>query len=181
MTSLRRLLLTSSVLSLPLVAGCGIFGNQVSLEMTDADKQRCPAAGIVAYTGEITHFVDGKGRTTADVIDRGSMSGLRVNCFNTATGVDASVSFDVSASTGAAGHGSSVDLTYFVTINGDDDKTLEKKLYRVNVPTRGGSGSERQIVGVQIPFDADGVELVDQEVLIGFQLTKEQLTYNINR
>jgi len=181
MTSLRRLLLTSTVLTLPLLAGCGLFGKQVSLEFTDEDKQRCPAVGIVAYTGEITNFVEGKGRTTADVIDRGSLSGLLVDCFNTASGVDASISFDVSASTGAAGRGSSVNLTYFVAITNDDDETLQKKLYRINIPTRGGSGSERQIVGVQIPFAADGIELVDQEVLIGFQLTKEQLTYNVNR
>ena len=73
------------MLMLPLLAGCGIFGKQVSLELTEADKQRCPPVGILAYAGEITRFQAGPGRTTDDVINRGTISGLTVSCFNTGT------------------------------------------------------------------------------------------------
>lgn len=180
MTSFRRLLPTLSVMILPLLAGCGIFGNQVSLEFTDEDKQRCPPVGIVAYTGEITRFLPGPSRTTDDVINRGTISGLTVNCFNTETGVDATLSFDVSASVGAARPSGSVDLTYFVTVTNEVDQPLERKLYQVSVPISNNHGLVRQYVGLQVPFDEDG-RLVDKEVLIGFQLTTEQLTYNIHR
>ena len=180
MTTFRRSILTLSVLSLPLLAGCGLFGKQVSMELTDEDKQRCPAVGIVAYTGESTRFVDGGGRTTADVVSRGSISGLKVDCFNTETGVDATVSFDLNASTGPASRRGSVELEYFVVLS-NDDKPLERKLYTVSVPMLNGHGSVRQYVGIQMPFADDGVKLVDKEVLLGFQLSREELTYNIHR
>ena len=181
MNSLRRAFLTLTAISMPLLAGCGIFGKQVSLELTDEDKQRCPPAAIVAYTGEITRFVEGQGRTTEDVIDRGTISGLKIDCFNTASGVDATISFDVSASLGAAARSRSVNLTYFVSVTDDEDKPINKKLYNVSVPVSGGMGTLRQHVGVQVPFGADGERLVDREVLIGFQLTRDQLAYNIHR
>ena len=180
MKSTRRFFSIMSIGSLTLLAGCGIFGKQVSLEMTDEDKQRCPAVGIVAYTGEITNFALGDGRTTDDVVSRGTISELRVNCFNTATGVDATVSFDVSVSTGPAGVGQNVGLSYFVALTDWEDKMLEKKLYVVSVPTSNGYGTTRQFVGIQVPFE-DGEYLVDQEVVIGFHLSREQLTYNIQR
>ena len=180
MTSYRRAFLTLSLMGLPLLAGCGIFGNQVSLELTDEDKQRCPAVGIVAYTGEITRF-RGEGRTTQDVINRGTISELKVSCFNTASGVDATVSFDVSASTGPAATRDTVNLDYFVVMIDDEDKPLERDIYSISVPTSGGAGTVRQHVGVQVPFDGGGERLVDQEVMIGFQLTRDELTYNVHR
>ena len=180
MTSSRRLLPILSMLMLPLLAGCGLFGKQVSLEMTDADKQRCPPAGILAYAGEITRFQPGPGRTTDDVIDRGTISGLTISCFNTATGVDATLSFDISASVGDTRPSGSVSLTYFVTVTNVVDQPLERKVYHITVPISDKHGSVHQYVGLQVPFADDG-RLEDKEVLIGFQLTKEQLTYNIHR
>jgi len=180
MKSTRRFFLTMSIGALPLLAGCGIFGNQVNMELTDEDKQRCPPVGIVSYTGEITNFASGDGRTTNDVVSRGSISELRVNCFNTATGVDTTVSFDVSASTGPAGVGQNVRFSYFVALTDSEGTILEKKLYAASVPTTGGYGTTRQFVGIQVPFEDDEY-LVDQEVVIGFDLSREQLTYNVQR
>ena len=144
------------------------------------DKQRCPAVGIVAYTGEITRF-RGEGRTTQDVVNRGTISELKVSCFNIASGVDATVSFVVSASTGPAANSGTVNLQYFVVMIDDEDKPLERDTYSVSVPVSGGSGTVTQHVGVQVPFDGGGERLVDQEIMIGFQLTRDELTYNIHR
>jgi hypothetical protein len=180
MTSSRRLLPLLSVLMLPLLAGCGIFGKQVSLEFTDEDKQRCPPVGIVAYTGEITRFVPGPGRTTNDVVNRGTISGLTVSCFDTPTGVDATLSFDISASVADARPSTFVDLTYFVAVTNDVDQPLERKHYNITVPIADKHGSVHQYIGLQVSVGLDG-RLEDKEVLIGFELTKEQLTYNIHR
>ena len=49
MNSLRRAFLTLTAISMPLLAGCGIFGKQVSLELTDEDKQRCPPGHCCLY------------------------------------------------------------------------------------------------------------------------------------
>ena len=160
------------------LGSCGIFGKQVSLEMTEEDKQQCPPAGILAYAGEVTRF-EGNGRTTDDVIERGTISGLKVTCYDTNTGVDATLTFDLSAQSGPRG-GGQVALQYFVSIADDNDKPLEKKTFVAYINTAGGHGTVRKYHGVQIPFDIGGV-LVDREVIIGLQLSEEELAYNINR
>ena len=114
------------------------------------------------------------------MIERGSISGMQINCFDTATGVDATISFDISGSTGPASRSGQVVLEYFVSILDDEDVALEKQSYVASLSMNRGHGTTRKFHGIQIPFDMDG-RIVKREVVIGLQLTREELSYNIHR
>ncbi len=164
-----------------LLSACGIFGGQVDLEIPEALKQKCPPIGIVAYTGEITRFA-GSGREATDLAYQGQISGLSMICEDSEDerGLNALITFDITAIRGPSG-GSSVEFPYFVTVTRGNEAVLEKTVYSSFHSFAGqGRSAQREGIRAYVPLSPEG-EILDLEILIGFQLTREELSYNVNR
>ena len=182
MTHFFRPLRIAFSFSVALMLGaCGIFGSQVDLGMSPEMAQKCPPVGIVAYTGDITRFA-GNSRDASDVIDRAAIGSLNVQCQDTEDerSVVARITFDISATRGPASTSGTAEFPFFVTVTRGNEAVLDKNLYTSNHTFTGRSTSvQRESVTAWVPLD-DG-KLPDTEILIGFQLTRDELAYNLSR
>ena len=164
------------------LAGCGIFGRQVDLGLSPEMAQKCPPVGIVAYTGEMTRFT-GNSRDASAVVDRGAIGSLTVVCQDTEdeTALVARISFDISAMRGPANRTGTAEFPFFVTVTRGNEAVLDKNLYTSTHQFGGQSTSvQREMVTAWVPL-GEGGRILNTEILIGFQLTKDELAYNVSR
>jgi hypothetical protein len=178
-----RLLRTGTVVAAAFaLAGCGLFGGQVNLELSEEMKQKCPPVGIVAYTGELTRFV-GNSRDASAVDFRATLGKLNVTCRDSADkqGLFADITFEISATKGPASTSNSVEIPFFVNVSRGSDAVLEKNMYSSRHTFDGDKWSAyRESVTAYVPLGPEG-QILNYEVLIGLQISKAELQYNIAR
>ncbi len=172
--------LVAAALIGPSLTACGIFGGQVSMDIPREASQVCPAVGIVGRTGSLTRFATSDSRDIGDVTLRGTISGLEVICEDISGAVRASIGFDVIAQKGPASRDDDVDLSYFIVVTRGSDEVLDKRLYVTRhsfSPGRDSSALRENIVA-DVPVDDEG-STGEIEILIGFQLDRDELKYNV--
>ena len=183
MSLLFRLSRTGVALCAPLLlAACSIFGNQVNMELSDEMKQSCVPVGIVAYTGEVTRFA-GNSRDASAVAVRGTLGKLKVTCRDSEDkkGLYADITFEVSATKGPAARSNSAEFPFFVGVSRGSEAVMEKNLYTSTHSFDGENWSAfQENVTAYVPLGDEG-EIQNYEVLIGLQLTKDELAYNLSR
>ena len=163
------------------LSGCGLFGGKVDQGMSAEMKQKCPPVGIVAYTGQVTRFA-GLGRLAQDVALRAEITNLKVSCVNSEDkgAVNARITFDVVAERGPASTDSGASLQYFVAITPDSKTVARKDVYDSN-HSFGANGISTSTETIDAVVPLKGEEIPYEEILIGLQLTREELGYNIAR
>jgi hypothetical protein len=163
------------------LSGCSIFGNKVDMSMSEAMKQHCPPVGIVAYTGQLTRFA-GAGRQAGDVAYRVDVTNLKVSCASPKdkTLVNAKVTFDIVGERGPASTDSGATVKYFVALADENQKILRKDVYETALPFGpGGVIISHEALDAIVP--QKGEEVPYEEILIGLQLERDELGYNIAR
>lgn len=140
-------------------------------------ESNCPAVSVVSNVGSITRFA-GTGRNTGDVAFNASITGVHVDCRQSES-IDMEVSFSIVAQRGPAMTESSATLPYFLILMRDNHRITVKKIYETSI--RFAAGSDRAAVRETITqrFDTtDPARRYDYELLIGFQLTPDEVIYN---
>jgi hypothetical protein len=162
------------------LAGCGLFGRNVDMGMSEAMKQKCPPVGIVAHTGQLTRFA-GSGRETGDVAFRAALTDLKVVCTSPKDGgaVNARITFDILVEPGPAASAGSATLQYFVALTGDGKTVLRKDVYDSAHSLAAGPSRSRETLEATVPVKGD--EMTYEEILIGLQLSRDELGYNLAR
>ena len=173
--TMRRVGISSVFLAIVAVvlAGC----NKNPLEVT---VSRCPAAAVVSKTGTVTRFA-GDERRDVDVTFNAVMTGVRVEC-QQGSDVDSTISFHVLASKGPAAESDTVTLPYYVVVLQDNHRIISKKVFEATIRFRPGQRrvGVREVVRQYLP-DIDRVRRYNYEVLLGFQLTPEEVAFNALR
>lgn len=182
MKSNRLRALFAAALMSPLLTACGIFGSQVSMDIPREASQVCPPVGIIARTGSLTRFATPDNRDIDNVTLRGAIGGLKITCKDVSGAVRASIGFDVVAQKGPASRGGDVELTYFVAITQSSDRVLSKRLHVTSHSFSRGRNSSavRENFIADVPVDDEG-STGEVEILIGFQLDRDELKYNVFR
>ncbi|TWB21318.1 hypothetical protein FBZ89_105191 [Nitrospirillum amazonense] len=106
------------------------------------------------------------------------MPNIEGRCEYAEKGVTMTEELRVGASTGPAYTGGPLPLTYFVAVTNADRKILTKQTYNVTLDVSTGSGGSVERLTQFIPLSPE-VDGRYYEVLVGFQLTPEQLEANI--
>jgi len=147
-------------------------------------RMNCPAVAVVSNVGTFTHFV-GEGRDTDDVAYNATISGVRNDCTQE-TGTHMNMAFSVHVSKGPAfdqmDAGDTVKIPYFVALMRDNHMITAKRVFEAEV--RFAAGANRAGVREFFVQSFDDIEIArryDYEVLIGFQLDAEDVTYTILR
>lgn len=146
----------------------------------EVTESNCPAVSVVSNVGSMTRFV-GAGRNAEDVAFNASITGINVNCAQ-GEGVDMEISFAIVARRGPAMAENSVTLPYFIILMRDNHLITVKQLHEANL--RFAEGADRAAVRetvVQRFEDAAPARRYDYELLIGFQLTPDEVIYNALR
>jgi hypothetical protein len=160
-----------------LLAGCGLFGKSEK-------KPPCPRVSILADTAQLAKFRPGEGRDLTDVEYEAEIVGFGGNCEFTDRGstVETVLTVRIVAARGPALAGPSVTVPFFVAIADRNQRIIAKEVF--DSPIAFAPGQRR--VGVaeevvqRIPIAA-GWRSTDYEILLGLQLSAEQLDYNRRR
>ena len=174
MRRLRRL-----VLALPLLAaGCGAFDR--------SPPPACPRIGILSDAATLVKFRPGPGRDLTDVEHEAEILNVDRTCElrDKGTAVEVAVTIQFAASRGpAAPEATTIPLPYFVAVV---ERATQRIIAREAIPgqielppgrRRAGVGEE---ITERIPLST-GRSPADYEILVGLELTEEQLQYNRRR
>ena len=190
-----------------MVAGCA-KDNDIDLSSgvgITATRSACPAVAVPLHTGDITLFDPATSRDASAVDVVATITHVVPQCNDQAEKVYQLADFDVVATRRDAGPARTVELPYFATVVQGGTAVVAKRLGTVTVSfpegqTR-GSGHAQAAAYVQerinrkrragdadaaidplsIPEVRAAVQRASFELLVGFQLTQEQLEYNVRR
>ena len=140
----------------------------------------CPKVALVRDVATLTLFRPGGGGELTDVVARAQINNdFPGECEYNKDGVTVSFTLMLGAERGPALKGNQVDLRYFVALSDPEQGIISKREFdtavefKPNLP-RAGNGEELQ-QKIPLPRDQDARHY---EILVGFQLTPEQLEYN---
>ena len=142
----------------------------------------CPQTGILRDGADLTQF-RGNGTDLTDMIVDGRITGLSGKCsLDDLTHLHTVISVGMDLTRGPAAPGRQVGVTYFISVS-RGDTILDKKDYTFNVAFPANSERVR-LTGDQIDLVLpvnDKLSGASYRVLVGFQLTPDQLAFNRKR
>ena len=154
--------------------GCEMIGS--------APPVACPSVAVVAEAAEVTGFRPGGGRDVVDVRYIAAFTDVQWSCDHDGTTLEVDLTLVVAASAGPTSQARTADLRYFVALAERGGRLVAKEVFvsRVALDPERGAGDVSEEIEHRIPLKA-GQSGADFEILIGFQLTREQLEYNRER
>ncbi len=162
-----------------MLASCGgdfttdIFGSDVVLP--------CPNVTVLPGADTITIFRAGPGRDLVDVTFEGTIEPLKGECVyqDDDSIILAELFLQVNAVKGPAADSDRPVFPFFIAIADQDRKILSKKVFEtpIEIPDgkRRGAALEEMVQKIPVLSGRDGR---DYTIVMGFQLTPEQLEYN---
>ena len=160
------------------LGGCSMFGGG---EVKPGEVAlACPKVGIVRELQEVTQFRAG-GKDMADVTSRAALTDYTGNCEYGSDGVTVNLNLFVLAERGPALQGSQATYRYFVAVSRPDEETpVSKSEFETTVEFPKGQTRvvTKEELTPRIPLPKD-VNAKNWTVLVGFQLTPEQLNFNM--
>lgn len=163
------------------LSGCSWLG------MTDEKKDGgstlfpCPAVGVLNETDHVT-LLSGKGTDLTDVVAKAEIGKVVSKCsYNIdESTIAVDIAFDGIAELGPAATSRDLTLQTFVAVTRRFNTFDKKQVYEVPVTFEPGQRQIRfvkTVDGTILPYGGDADGRIYQ-ILIGFQLTQEQLDYN---
>ncbi len=140
----------------------------------------CPPAGSV-YTASRIVELDGNGELFPNIAYTGEIVDVRLFCrYADDDPVRAEVEIDFAFGKGPQGDANTHDYTYWVAVTRRSGKVLNKERFTVRADFSEGNvaGASETIGEIIIPRVDDSISAANFEVLIGFEMTEEQLTFN---
>ena len=134
--------------------------------------------GIMLITFAVTQFVPGGGRDLTQVRSSGRIGGVDLACDYDDKGVDVELKVRFVVERGPADQERKADIQYFVAVEDGPGNLTAKQVFDLEVPFEGNIRRVARIdeLSLRIPTPKQGFR--DTRVLVGFQLSPEQLEYN---
>ena len=161
-----------SALVLLAAGGCSKTGEITEGGIT-ALRSACPRVGIPAGTGDITVFNPPASRDATAIDVTATLTNVTSVCDEAGEQIVTTIGFDVLGSRARPGEARDVSLPYFVTVVRGGTSVIAKSVNRVTLHFDAG----------QVRASAKGQAVLSStfEALVGFQLTEDQLKYNVTR
>ena len=142
----------------------------------------CPDVSILAGSERLVLFKPGTGRDIIDILVEADMSNLGAACEYDDLRVDVETAFEIVAARGPKAGTSQVIIVFFAAIINPDGQVIAKETFesRIEFPENRRRVGVREQVVQQIPLKAQATGQ-DYQILVGFQLTPDQLEYNQSR
>jgi hypothetical protein len=161
------------------LASCGLFRPK------DEDRRACPRAAIVGELAELQRYREGPGRDLTDVAVSAQIAGIDGDCTLGRNEVEVTMKVAIVGDRGPGLQGDAAEVEYFVAITAPDEtQPRAKQVFRTLLDFRGGrprTGSSEELVE-KIPLPgAREKGAAGWSILVGFQLTPEELEVNRRR
>jgi len=163
------------------LAAVGLFLSGCSLFRNEEVARACPRLGIVADAAELVRYREGAGRDITDQLLTAKFSDVSGNCRYDKASANVDMKVSIVAERGAAMHEPGAEVEYFVAVTGPGDEILAKENFRSRLEFGGRNRAgivEELAQRIPMPSDTDGS---GYSVLVGFQLTPEELANNRRR
>ncbi len=178
--------LVASMISLSLLSACSGSFDAALPDIFNPNKVvlPCPAVSVLPNADTITVFQDGPGRDLVDVEYEGIIAPVSGECFyeNDDTELVVELILRIGAIKGPAAKGQTHTFPFFVAIADSSRRILTKKILQSPVEVaegrRRGAVQEEIVQRIPLPTNRDGR---DYTIVLGLQLTKEELEYNRNK
>ena len=142
----------------------------------------CPRIGVLYDASQLTVFGPGPGRDLNNVAYDGEIGRVRGECDNNGQFAEVEIKFDVDLRAGPQGRVGQQNFQYFVAVTELNQRVLNKQVYNFTAEFEPGQPriyETREVKNIRIPFQRLGrADLY--EVLVGWELSPEQLAYNRN-
>ncbi|WP_148301779.1 hypothetical protein [Sneathiella glossodoripedis] len=178
---MKSVLKLIAALSIPLLAGACSTDFGTDIFSMEERVLPCPTVSILPGAETITVFREGPGRDLVDVTFEGSIEPLKGECLyeDDDSLIVAELFLQLNVVKGPASNSNSVKLPFFISIVDRDKKILSKRVFDspIEIPEgkRRGAALEEMIHRIPVLSGRDGR---DYTIVLGFQLTAEQLEYN---
>ena len=153
----------------------------LSLSACGSDDDRlvvCSRAGVLYDASRLTLFGPGE-RTEANIAYDAEITNARVRCEYDGTQVVSKISFDIQAAAGPAATSAKQSFRYFVAVTELNQRVLDKRyqVWDAELPAGQVVRVTREIPNIAFSYARLGrADLY--EILVGFDLTQDQLAYN---
>lgn len=159
----------------------GFIERTFSTSRNEANAGPCPLLGVLYDSSRLVEF-KGEGERYANVAYTGEMRGVRGLCrYTGANPIELSLDIDMAFGKGPAAEGSSRTYRYWVAVTRSNMAPIEKQYFDLRVDFPRGedrmAGSEH-IEKIVIPRANDTISGANFEILVGFELTPEQVAFN---
>jgi hypothetical protein len=142
----------------------------------------CPTSGILRDGADVTRF-RGAGTDLTDMVIDGRITGLGGKCqLDDSKHLRTQLNVRLDLTRGPAARGATQDVAYFVSVS-QGDRILDKQIYRLNASFPGNADRARittDEVDLVLPIN-DTMQGNSYSILVGFQLTPEELAFNRRR
>lgn len=161
------------------LAGCG---TRLARQLDDTPNAgACPVAGSVYDAARIVEFAEGKGGNYSDIAFTGEITGVRLFCrYFKDTPLEAELEIDFAFGKGRSATVNAHNYRYFVAVTRRNGKVLAKEYF--DTQAEFGNAvvtSKSELVNrITIPRADESISGVNFEVVVGFDLTPEQLEFN---
>ena len=199
---ITKRVLAGSAIALAAVASLALLGCGTKTERYQTAIRDCPTVSVLGHTGTVTKFGAGD---PSNYTFRSDISGLRVKCDRASKKVDIDMSFLEVASRNEGVTQSSVEFPFFMAVM-YRGKMIDKRIFKSQFDFADGEKRKGIVESFKttLYFNEEGLsakeqerqrkrqrdnpafsgpkvdpQLADYEVLIGFQLTKSELEYNV--
>lgn len=171
-------------LSLPfLAAGCSSSPDEAAAAAVAAEETpSCPRVSIVRGADEVTRFREGAGQDLTDVASRAILADFTGGCEPGSQEVTVDLNLILAAEKGPALQEDRADYRYFVAVADAQGTVLAKEEFDTTVAFPAGQSRAGTVeeLSQTIPL-AEGRRAGDYQILLGFQLTPQELSYNRSR
>jgi hypothetical protein len=146
-----------------------------------AQKAMCPAANVLANTASLTAFRSGMENDPSGELYKVEVTGVRLSCsFDKDEGTtDSDIEISMRASRAPSGDTSSHTVPYYVASVLNGTTILDKHVYATTFSFRPGEATTQFTAEVPstVVHLANGKKPYEYGMLVGLQLTREQLDY----
>ncbi len=187
-SSVRRVIIVASLLTLPLaLGGCSMLGLGSNEEddaieaIKQAAPQPCPTIGVLDGADKITVF-NGNGQDLTDVVVTAEISKAVTQCeYNTSDNtISVDVAFNGGAEMGPAATLRDITLKGFLAVTRIGGTRVSKQVYDIPLTFEDNSRHVRFLKSIDetiVPY-TERMNGSHYEFLVGFQVSKDQLEYN---
>ena len=164
--------LRKTIFVLPLLlAGCGLF--------SEPERRPCPGVMRVDEASRIVQYRKGPGRDLIDVVSEAELSNIGLSCKYKGNYIEINLRLEYQAKRGPAAKSLNATFPYFVVIVNGKKEILAKKIVLSEVTFnkfRRRAGVYEELTQ-RIPLAADETG-ADYAIIVGFQLSRDQLRFN---
>ncbi|MEQ9506205.1 MAG: hypothetical protein RLO80_08020 [Hyphomonas sp.] len=162
-----------------ILSGCG---TRVARQLDNTPNAGpCPVAGSVYDAARYVKFADASNNLYSNIEYTGEITNVRLYCrYFKDEPLEAEIEVDFAFGKGPAATANSHNYRYFVAVTRRNGKVLAKEYFDTQADFSRGivtSGSEL-VNRIAIPRADESISGVNFEVVVGFELTPEQLEFN---